>query len=128
MTLSEIIKRRMKKENLNVKKLSDITGIAPTTLYSFFRRNSDTLSVSSIIAIASALNTTVDDLMHEHALEKAHEIIQPADSLTPEEREFLYLYNSVDEHTQRTLKRLLKYHIEINKMYDELKKEKDPEQ
>lgn len=128
MTLSEIIKKRMKKKKINVKQLSGMTGIAPTTLYSFFRRGSDSISVSSLISIASALDTTVEDIMNEHANAKACETIQPADSLTPEEREFLGLYNSVDLHTQKTLKRLLKYHIEINKMYEELAKKKDPEQ
>lgn len=125
MTLSEIIKRRMGKKKLNVRQLSNMTGIAPTTLYSFFRRNSDTISISSFLAIAEALDTSVDDLMNERAIENARESVQPNDSLTSEEREILELYNAVDDKTQKTLKRLLKYHIEINKMYEELTKKND---
>ena len=125
MTLGEIIKRRMKEKNINVKNLSDMTGIAPTTLYSFFRRKSDTINISALIEIANALDTNVDDLIKERSFEEDNNPTQSDFFLNDQERDFLNLYRNADDHTRKTITRLLKYENEINKLYNDLKKKKD---
>lgn len=65
MTLGQLVKQKLDKKDISVKHLSDMTGIAPTTLYSFFKRGNDNINISTLFKIAHVLDTSVDNLVEE---------------------------------------------------------------
>lgn len=63
MNLGTAIKNRMNEKKMNVKTLAQMTGIAPTTLYSFFKRGGDSIGITSLLKIAKALDISADQLI-----------------------------------------------------------------
>lgn len=114
MTLGQKIKKRMEHQNINVKTLSDLTGIAPATLYSFFRRDSDSINISALVKIAAALETSIDDLIGETSTE----ITKPSYFVSDKEIEFLETYRNADAQTKSVIRRMLAYSDEINKLHE----------
>lgn len=122
MTLGEKIKLKMKEKHLNVKALSDMTGIAPTTLYSFFKRDSKTINISALIKIADALGVSIENLMEESAREFTPGKEPTAYYLTKKEVQLLEMYRKVDTVTQNTVKNILKYSYELSQLKNDNKK------
>lgn len=72
MNLGDVVKECMREKGLSVKELAELTGIAPTTLYSFFSRGGKGLSISSFLKIAQVLEVSADELYARSEIQTRH--------------------------------------------------------
>lgn len=63
MALGARLKQLLDKKNITVKDFSRQIGVAPTTLYSFIKRDSDTGKIDLITKIAHGLDMEVNDFL-----------------------------------------------------------------
>lgn len=107
MNLGDAVKERMKEKDISVKTLSSLTGIAPTTLYSFFQRGGEGLSISSFLKIAHVLDISADEL---YARSKNDPHLNPL-LLTDENKEII---------GKNIMKYMRKKNISLCRLADEL--------
>lgn len=122
MKLGQLIKKRMKTLNINVKDLSDLTGIAPTTLYSFFRRDAENINISALVKIATALEISIDSLLEGIRTETEKKFSSPSYYVSDKEKELLESFRRADSDTKSTIRHILKYADEMYKLNEKIKK------
>lgn len=78
MRLLENLTILMKEKNINRSKLAKEIGIAPSTVNSWFNRNCDNITLSTLIKLSNYFNITMEELING----------EPAQSITFNEIEF----------------------------------------
>lgn len=64
MKLLENLTILMKEKNINRTELAREIGIAPSTVNSWFNRNCENITLSTLIKLSKYFNTTMEDLVH----------------------------------------------------------------
>ena len=63
MALGKKLKELLDKKNITVKEFAQNIGVAPTTLYSFIKRDSDTGKLDLISKISDGLGMSIEDFL-----------------------------------------------------------------
>ena len=65
MGLGKRLKDILKKKNITVQRLSEMTGISANTLYTIIKRDNKSMQAENLINIARVLNVSIDELLGE---------------------------------------------------------------
>lgn len=65
MGLGKRLKDILKKKNITVQRLSEMTGISANTLYTIIKRDNKSMQAENLINIARTLNVSIDELLGE---------------------------------------------------------------
>lgn len=77
MALGTRLKQLLNERGLTVKEFANHIGIAPTTLYSFIKRDSENANIELIIKICEGLNIPINELLGVgHIAEKGLKILE----------------------------------------------------
>ena len=86
MGIGKRLEELMKIRNLNTNELAKLIGVAPTTLYSMIKRDSNRVDIDLIIKIAHALGMTADELLSVDQPPVTIAAHFDGDDFTPEEQ------------------------------------------
>ena len=91
MGIGKRLEELMEKKGINTNELARLIGVAPTTLYSMIKRDSNRVDIDLVIKIAHALGMTADEFLSAEAPAPntlaAH---FEGEEFTPEEAEEIY--------------------------------------